>query len=228
MTRPIFRGCWANAGSATSARALRPAASCLLMVSLLRRTIARPGAGGKLGTPPTQGFLLLSPELAGEPRLADRAAVDHVAGERGARAAHVEPIDLERVQGEVVAMRLVADRGAGAAPARAAEIGVDLRAAERQPGAVGAPGVLLELASVGRDVDDQPVPPARAAGRGVGIVDQQREALRSVGRARPPERRRDIPARAAEAVEHLLHRDRAVRLDVGAAELERRARRALL
>src|SRR5262245_42155502 len=117
MIRPILSGCCANAGTA-SASAARAAAICLFMVSLLGATIASRKEGGNIGLPPTRA-LLLPAELAAQPRLGDGVAVDHVPGERGARAAHVEAVDLERVQGEVVAMRPVADRGAGAPPSRA-------------------------------------------------------------------------------------------------------------
>src|SRR5439155_1640426 len=78
-----------------------------------------------------------------------------------------------------------------------------------------------------RNVDDEPVPPAGAAGRGVRIVHQKGEALRGLRRPRPSERGRDVLARTAEAVVHLLHGDRAVRPDVGAHELELGARSAL-
>src|SRR2546422_2367675 len=66
--------------------------------------------------------LFFPPEFSGEPRLADRIGVDHVAGERSGGAAHVEPVDLQRVKREVVAVRLVAHRRARAAPPRAPAI----------------------------------------------------------------------------------------------------------
>src|SRR5882762_2050934 len=211
MISPILTGCCAcAAGAAKTASAVKIAAKCRFMVC-----------------PPSQpAYSLFPAEFSGELRLADRVRVDHVAGERGARAAHVEPVRLQRVQREVVAVRLVAYRRAGATPAGPAEIGVDLRAAERQVGAVRLARVLPQLGCARWNVDDEPVPPARAAGWGVRIVYQQREGLRVRRRARPPERGRDVLARAAEAVEHLLHGDRAVRPEVGAYELELGACRA--
>src|SRR5882762_5443315 len=130
MMMPPLSGCCAYAGDAAkTASAAKIAAKCRFMVC-----------------PPSQLPLSLFPaEFSGELRLADRVRVDHVAGERGARAAHVEPVHLQRVQREVVAVRLVARWRAGATPAGAAEIGVDLRAAERQVGAVRLARVLPQL-----------------------------------------------------------------------------------
>src|SRR3989442_4268236 len=91
--------------------------------------------------------LFFPAEFSSELRLADRVRVDHVAGEGGARAAHVEPVHLERVQREVVAVRLVAHRRAGTAPAGAAEIRVDLHAAAKQGGGVRPAPVPRELGS---------------------------------------------------------------------------------
>src|SRR6266705_4276958 len=213
MISPILTGCCACAGNAAkTASAAKTAAKCRFMVC----------------PPPCLPQSLFPPELPGELRLRYCIGVDHVAGERGARAFPVETVHLERIQREVVAVRLVARGRAGAAPARATEIGFDLRAAERQVGAIGLTRVLPQLDRVRRNVEDDPVPPARAAGRGVRIVHQQSEALRVLRRARPPEGGRDVLARTAEAVEHLLHGDSAVRPDVGAHELELGARRALL
>src|SRR5262245_34093752 len=125
-------------------------------------------------------------------------------------------------------MGLVADGRAGASPPRAPEVGGDLRAAEGQGGTVPPPGILAQLARGRRDVDDQPVPPARPTRRRVRIVNEEREALRIRWRARPAQGRGDVLAGAAEAVEYLLHGDLTVRLEVPARELERRARDALL
>src|SRR6266850_4312950 len=102
MISPILTGCCACAGDAAkTASAAKIAAKCRFMVC-----------------PPFQlPQSLFPPELSGELRLADRVRVDHVAGERGARAAHVERVRLQRVQREVVAVRLVARWRAGATPA---------------------------------------------------------------------------------------------------------------
>src|SRR5438128_5390302 len=60
------------------------------------------------------------------------------------------------------------------------------------------------------------VPPAGAAGGRIGIVHEEREALRALGRAGPRQGGRHVLAGAAEAVEHMLLGDQGVRLDVGA------------
>src|SRR5476651_1441582 len=62
-----------------------------------------------------------------------------------------------------------------------------------------------------REVDDSPVPPA-AAGRSIGIVDGDGEALRAGRGVFPGQFRRGVAAFAAEALEHFAA---AQRLAVG-------------
>src|SRR5512146_2076288 len=165
-------------------------------------------------------------EHPGHRRLADRVRVDHEAGERCGRALrHVELRDVERVEREDVTVRLVALGRARAAVARDAVVGGDARGTARQRRAVGVACALRELRRCCRDVIDDPVPPSRAAGGRVGVVHQEREALR-VGRcAGPAQRRRNVLSRAAEAVERLLRLQRSARREIGTRERERTGKR---
>ena len=74
---------------------------------------------------------------------------------------YVEQADLERGQGEDIAMRL-AGRCAGAAIAGNAEIGPGLLGADRQPLAIyDSRG---QAACIGGNVVDNPIPPSGALG----------------------------------------------------------------
>src|SRR5690606_36439065 len=131
-----------------------------------------------------------------------------------------ELVDLQRVDGENVAIRFVADRRAGAAPARAAEVGAWLHRTGGQLAAVGGAGALRQRMGVRRQVVYDPVPPAGTAGRRVGVVHQHGEALRTGRRLLPRERRRHVAAVAAEALEYVDVGDRRVRRKIGAVQFE--------
>src|SRR5690606_1002380 len=87
----------------------------------------RPGAAPALprrADSPRPALLLLPPVLADQRPLADRVRVDHEPDQRRARSIRdVELVDLQRVDREHVAMRLVARRRARTAPARGPEVG---------------------------------------------------------------------------------------------------------
>src|SRR5437899_10595243 len=102
-------------------------------------------------------------------------------------------LGVERVQPEDVVMRAVARWRAGAAITDRAEAVAPLQRGDFS---------LAQPACLRRQAPGEPVR-ERAAGR-VGIVDDEREPPRSVRRARPFERRRDIIAVAG-----VLNRNRA-------------------
>ena len=83
-----------------------------------------------------------------------------------------------------------------------------------------AAGAFWQAGRVCRQVGDPPVPEA-AAGRRVGVVNADREALSAFRRAGPRERRRDILAGAVPAVENLLVGDLSAGLDVWAGQRQR-------
>src|SRR6266568_182742 len=133
-----------------------------------------------------QAPLLLPGVPGGEGRALERIRLRHEADERGGGVGrHVELVDLQRVDREEVAVRPVSRGRAGAAEARRAEIGPSLLRALGQSG-LAAAGALGQLLRGRRDVVDDPVPPA-GAGRRVGIVDREDEALRAGRRVRPGE-----------------------------------------
>src|SRR5690348_11754084 len=106
MISPIFTGCCAGAPAAMhNDKAPRTAAGSRAMVFPPRGYHSKAGGGSQAWAAAHHrvGGLFLPAELSREPRLGDRVAVDHVARKRSGSAARVEPVDLERIQGEVIA-----------------------------------------------------------------------------------------------------------------------------
>src|SRR5262249_51763724 len=120
---------------------------------------------------------------------------------------HLELRHLERVEREIVVMRLTW-RGARSPVANVAVVVAALYRACGHQAFLRISGTGGKRGGIGWDVVDGPVPPA-AAGRRVRIVQQQREALRTRRGAAPGERWRCVAALATELVEHLGVGDRA-------------------
>jgi hypothetical protein len=146
--------------------------------------------------------------------------IDHVAGERsGGICGDIELFGLERVNGENVAMRLVALRRACAAPASGAEISAALHCALGQIRAAGRTRIRSQLGDISRDVDDYPVPPAGARRR-IRIVHGYGKTLGALGRPAPFERGRFVLAGAAKTIELETLGHHAVGLDFRAGQFE--------
>src|SRR5215471_21762751 len=131
---------------------------------------------------------------------------------------HLELRHLERVEREVVVMRLTW-RGAGSPVANVAVVVAALHCPRGHQAFLRISGTCRKRGSSGWDVVDDPVPPA-AAGRRVRIVQQQREALRTRRGAAPGERWRYVAALATKLVEHLGVGDRAALGEVSAGQAE--------
>lgn len=111
--------------------------------------------------------------------------MDHEAGQCGCGiGGNVDLAGFERVNGENIAMRLVALRWTGAAPGRRTEVGAALYRAFGQCGAVGCAGILGQFRDVSRDVDDYPMPPART-GRRIGVVQGHGKTFGTFGCSAP-------------------------------------------
>src|SRR5579863_5657373 len=159
-----------------------------------------------------------TPVEAYELRLGERVEVQHEADDGGGSV--FIAIELRRIHGEyreVIVVRRVALGRAGAAIAGNAKVGAALHRALGRLGTFQIAGVLRQAGHVRRDVENDPVPET-AAGRRVGIVDREREALGAARRCRPGERGRDVAAGAAEALKNLLAGDLAARRDVRAGQ----------
>ena len=113
-----------------------------------------------------------------ETRLAQRIHVDHESGERGIWAGwQLQLVDLQGIDREVVAVRLVAHRWARAAPARGTEISRDLACTGWQTFAISRTGTLGQTGRRSRQVQHEPMPPACTAGGCIWIMYQDRKAL---------------------------------------------------
>src|SRR6266571_1645001 len=162
----------------------------------------------------------LPPIGRGEARLAELVSVEHETDQRAARlGVGVDLVDLERVYGEDVAMRLVALGRARSTVAGFAEVGPRLHRTLRRLTARRVANAQRKRGHAGRYVEHDPVPPA-APGRRIGVVDRDREALGARGRVLPQQGRRDIAALAAEALEHLRLGDLRAGLDLDALQGE--------
>jgi hypothetical protein len=115
---------------------------------------------------------------------------------RGVRL-NVDFVGFHRKHREQIAMRMVAFGRARPAVAGRAEIGACLQRTGRHFSA-GTSGAGFKFGHVRRNVDDQPVPEARA-GRRVGVIAGDGEAFRAHRRSRPLKMRRLVAAGAAEA-----------------------------
>src|SRR2546423_15702774 len=107
------------------------------------------------------------------PRAGQPVGVDVEANHRRCGVAgHVELIDLERVHGEVIVMRLVANRRTRPAISLRSEISVPLLASA--PWIASVAGARLQSRGVGWNVVHHPMPPAASRWR-IGIVSRNRE-----------------------------------------------------
>src|SRR6516164_5587035 len=126
-----------------------------------------------------------------ELRLSERVGTRVEADQGGARPLrYLELRHLERVEREVVVVWLTRGR-AGSPVADAAVVVAPLHRACGHQAFLRISRTRGKRGGAGRDVVDDPVPPAAAGGR-VRIVQQQREALRTRRCAAPGERRRYI------------------------------------
>src|SRR5262249_27761439 len=130
----------------------------------------------------------------------------------GARGSCVERQrwDLERMYGDLVVMRVVADRRARAAVIRKYEVVPPPDCARWQILRALAAGAGRQAMDRSRDVEHAPMPPALAV-PGVGVNHRHREALCAGRFARPIERRRNVLSVAA--AEHMRQGHRAAALD---------------
>src|SRR5439155_9530933 len=100
-----------------------------------------------------------------------------------------------------------------------AEVGAPLQRTRGQQALVRVAGAGGKRADAGGDVVKDPMPPAAAGGR-VRVMHQQCEAPGAGGRIAPGQRRRDVAALAAEAVEHLALGNLSAGGDIRAARSE--------
>jgi hypothetical protein len=154
-------------------------------------------------------------------RLADRvlAQVEPHHG-TGRPLIKVEPVRLESVNGKDVTMGL-AGRRTRAAVTGLAQVGHALDCVRWE--IRGAPITFRNACGRGWDVEHDPLPPA-AAGRGIGIVDRNREALGPLRSPAPRQSGRMVRSRAAETVENLLVGHERVWLEVIDLQAEVRRR----
>src|SRR5262249_49106111 len=101
---------------------------------------------------------------------------------------------------------------------RRAEIGAALNRAVRQLG-LAASGAAGKLRHACRNIGNDPVPPARA-GRSIGIIHRDDEALGTCRRAAPGEVRREVSTGIAHAAEDLRLRQALAIGDIVAAQFE--------
>src|SRR5438046_4111497 len=98
-----------------------------------------------------------------EARLAELVRIEHETDQRAARAfVRVDLVDLERVHGEDVAMRLLALGRARPAVAGFAEVGPGLNRAPRCLAACRIADAEVQRRDVGGYVEHHPMPPAAA------------------------------------------------------------------
>jgi len=109
---------------------------------------------------------------------------------------HVKLLRLHRKNGEEITVRMIAFGRARTAIARRTEVCPRLQRARRQLAACTARAE-LEFADVRRNIDDQPVPEARASGC-IGVIAGYSEALRARGRTGPFQMRRLVSTGTAK------------------------------
>ena len=125
--------------------------------------------------------------------------------------------DVERVEFEAVAVRLIAFGRTGAEIADRASVVRALDRACRREGRLRIPGARGNRRRARGNIEHRPVPET-GAGRRVGIEQAHREALGACRRAGPDERRRTIAAGATEAIANLRVADARAGCEVGARQ----------
>lgn len=143
-------------------------ASAIFSSSEVTRRISRPALRRRTSSVPVD---------ADQRRLCQRAAVDVEAdgGGRPRRSRDGQLVDVERVDRDVIVVRL-ARRRTRSAVAHPVEVVADLERSGRQPGS--ASGILWQAVRIGSQVGDPPAPEA-AAGRRIRIENADREWSRS-------------------------------------------------
>src|SRR5688572_2426149 len=116
-------------------------------------------------------------------------------------------------------MRLVSRRRTGSTVPRLTKIRHALHAELRSAWAIRLSRIGGERRNIGRNIEDDPVPPA-AAGRSIGVIHRHRKAFGTLRGIGPAQFGGHIVAAASESIEDMRLADGALVLDGRAGELK--------